>query len=75
MGREMSASNIQLFSKLLTLVFRVTVFVVTKTLKEHVAFIFKRSRYISWWTLNPLMNTAPSTHPVMQSHIKEHQKH
>jgi len=75
MGRETSASNIQLFSKLLTLVFRVTAYVVPETSKEHVAFIFKRSGSISWGTLNPLMSTAPTTHPLMRSHITEHQKH
>ena len=70
----MSALNIPLFSKPLTLVVRITVYVVTKTAKEHV-FIFKRSRAISWWISNPMTNTAPITHPVMQSHIVEHQKH
>jgi len=75
MGKEMSASNIQLFSKLLTLVFCVTVYVVPETSKEHDAFIFKRSGSISWWTLNPLTSTAPTTHPVMWSHITKHQKH
>jgi len=52
MGREMFASNIQLFGKLLTLDFCVTAYVVPETSREHVTFIFKRSR-ISWWTLNP----------------------
>jgi len=53
MGREMSASNVQLFSKLLTLVFCLTAYVVPETSREHVVFIFKSSRSISWWTLNP----------------------
>ena len=52
MGREMFASNIQLFGKLLTVIFCVTAYVVPETSREHVAFIFKRSR-ISSWTLNP----------------------
>jgi hypothetical protein len=41
MGTEMSSSSIQLFIKLLTLVCCITAYVVSKTSKEHVIFIFK----------------------------------